>query len=59
MWTDDLGEFIVRGVCLVAGQPGQGRPLTFPLVPPILRDNWGQHWDSPVLILNPEPNNLI
>jgi hypothetical protein len=34
-------------VCLVAGQPGQGRPLASPLVPLILRDNWGQHWIVP------------
>jgi hypothetical protein len=27
-------------VRLVVGQPGQGRPLTFFLVYPILRDNW-------------------
>jgi hypothetical protein len=46
-------------VSLVAGQPGQGRPLVSCLVPPILRDNWGQHWDSLVLALDSEPNNLI
>jgi hypothetical protein len=46
-------------VRLVAGQPGQGRLLASSLVPPILRDNWGQHMDSPVLTLDPEPNNLI
>jgi hypothetical protein len=46
-------------VSLVAGQPGQGRPLVSSLVPPILRDNWGQHWDSLVLALDSEPNNLI
>jgi hypothetical protein len=31
-------------VCLVAGQLGQGRPLTSSLVPPILRDNREQQW---------------
>jgi hypothetical protein len=33
--------------------------LTFSLVPLILRDNWGQHWDSPVPTLDSEPNKLI
>jgi hypothetical protein len=46
-------------VCLVAGQLGQGHPLVSSLAPPILRDNRGQHWDSPVPTLDPEPNNLI
>ena len=46
-------------VCLVAGQPGQGRPLASSLVSQILRDNWKQHWDSHVPTLDPEPNNLI
>jgi hypothetical protein len=46
-------------VCLVAGQLGQGRSLVSSLVPPILRDNWGQHWDSLVPTLDSEPNNLI
>jgi hypothetical protein len=46
-------------VCLVAGQAGHGRPLASSLVPPILRDNWGQHWDSPVPTPDPEPNNPI
>jgi hypothetical protein len=46
-------------VCLVVGQSGQGHPLPSSLVPPILRDNWGQHWDSPVPIPDPEPNNHI
>jgi hypothetical protein len=30
-------------VCLVVGQLGRDRPLTSSLVPPILRDNRGQH----------------
>jgi hypothetical protein len=46
-------------VCLVAGQLGQDRPLASSLVPPILRDNRGTTLDSPVPILDPEPNNLI
>jgi hypothetical protein len=46
-------------VCLVVGQLGQGRPQAFSLVPPILRDNRGQHWDSHVPTLDPEPNNII
>jgi hypothetical protein len=39
--------------------PGQGRLLISSLVPPILRDNWGQHWDNPVLTLDSKPNKLI
>ena len=31
-------------VCLVVGQLERDRPLTSSLVPPILRDNRGQHW---------------
>jgi hypothetical protein len=46
-------------MCLVVGQPEQGRPLPSSLVPSILRDNWGQHWYSPVPIPDPEPNNHI
>jgi hypothetical protein len=38
---DTVGSF---RVCLVAGQLGQDRPLASSLVPPILRDNRGQHW---------------
>jgi hypothetical protein len=41
------------------GQPGQGRPLTSSLVPPILRDNWGQRWDSHVPTLDRESNILF
>jgi hypothetical protein len=43
---------------MVVGQLGQGRPQASSLVPPILKNNWGQHWDSPVPTLDTEPNNL-
>jgi hypothetical protein len=33
----------ITKVCLVVGQLGRDRPLTSSLVPPILRDNRGQH----------------
>jgi hypothetical protein len=46
-------------VRLVAGQLGQGRPLAFSLVTPILSDNRGQHWNSSISTLDLEPNNLI
>jgi hypothetical protein len=46
-------------VCLVAGQTGHERHLSFSLVPPILRYNWGQHWDSPVSAIDPESYNVI
>jgi hypothetical protein len=33
----------VSWVCLIVGQLGRDRPLMSSLVPPILRDNRGQH----------------
>jgi hypothetical protein len=49
--------YIVKFImCLVARQSEQERPS---FVPQILRDNWGQHWDSHVPTPDPEPNKLI
>lgn len=45
-------KFMVR---LITGQPGQKRLHVSSLVPPILKDNWGQHWDSPKPYLSDRP----
>jgi hypothetical protein len=51
-WVEFFVSRLELRVCLVAGQTGQGRLLLSSLVPPILRYNWGRHWNSLVLTLN-------